>query len=79
MSDSATVRFWARQVVTAVVAYLAAALAQGHIADWDAFWWGLAAAVTSTVLGLLGPHEPFAGVKYPAEVPVPPAEPEPKQ
>ena len=76
MKDSAAARFWARQLVTAVVAYLAAALAQGQIADWSAFAWGLAAAVTSTTLGLLGPQEPFVGVKYPAEVPVPPAQPE---
>lgn len=74
MKDSPAARFWARQLVTAVVAYLAAALAQGQIADWNAFFWGLAAAVTSTTLGLLGPHEPFVGVKYDAEVPVPPAE-----
>lgn len=77
MKDSPVARFWARQLVVAAVSYLAAALAQGQIADWSAFGWGLGAALCSTLLGLLGPQEPFVGRKYPATVPVPPADPEP--
>lgn len=78
MENSATLRFWARQVVVAVVAYLAAAFAQGQIADWSALAWGAAAAAASALVGLVGPQEPFVGVKYQAQVPVPPAEPDPK-
>lgn len=80
MKKSSTVRFWARQLVVAVVSYFVAALAQGggKITDWHTFAWGIAGGLASTLLGLLGPQEPFVGVKYPAEVPVPPAEPETK-
>jgi hypothetical protein len=76
LHNSPGLRFATRQIIVAAVAYLAAALNQGAIADWSAFAWGMTAAVVSALVGVFGPHEPFVGVTYPAEVPVPPAEPE---
>ncbi len=71
--ESSKVRFAARQIVVAFVSFFVSALAQGEISDWNNFLWGAAGAVATTVLGLLGPHEPFVGIQYKAEVPVPPA------
>lgn len=79
MKRSATVRFWVRQIIVAVLTYFVAALAQGggSIDDWKTFAYGISGGVASAVLGLLGPHEPFVGIKYDADVPVPPADPVP--
>lgn len=78
LSDSAQVRFWVRQILIAVMAQLVLLFSAGKDNfTWDDFLWGLGGAVVITVAGLLGPHEPFVGVKYRAEVPEPPAVPEP--
>lgn len=77
MKDSATVRFWTRQILIAVMAQLVLLFSQGKDDfDLNTFLWGLGGAVVLTIASLLGPQDPFVGVKYAAEVPTPPAQPE---
>jgi hypothetical protein len=69
-SDSPQLRFAARALVTAVVAYFVLVFAGGReVFELGTFLWGLGAALTYAVQGLLLPTEPFVGVKTDVRVP----------
>lgn len=73
MKESPAVRFAVRQIVFGIAAWAAVTFTTD--VEWDgALLRGLIVTVATSVAGLLGSHEPFVGIKYSAEVPVPPAE-----
>lgn len=73
MKDSAALRFAVRQLLAGVAAWAAVTFTTD--VKWDgALLRGFIVTVATTLVGLLGAHEPFVGVKYRAQVPVPPAE-----
>ncbi len=72
MKESSNIRFAVRQLIFGVAAWAVIPFASD--VEWDgALLRGLLVAVATSVVGILGPHEPFVGIQYKAEVPVPPA------
>ncbi len=73
MKESPVLRFAVRQLLFGIAAWAAVTFTTD--VQWDgALLRGLIVVIATTVVGLLGSHEPFVGIQYSAEVPVPPAE-----